>query len=117
MALASSSMRPLLEAAIGKFGIGRHFSAILSGDEVQNGKPHPEIFLKAAKLLGVEPEHCVVFEDAPHGVLAAKRAGMKCIAIPNPFTSPEKLQQADRILGHLGEVDERLVQSLFQMPA
>lgn len=113
LALASSSMRPLLEAAVGKFGIDRFFSAIISGDEVTNGKPNPEIFLKAAGMLGAEPSDCVVFEDAPHGVLAAKRAGMKCIAIPNPFTPREKLQDADRILAHLGEVDASLLDSLI----
>jgi beta-phosphoglucomutase-like phosphatase (HAD superfamily) len=61
--------------------IRHYFSAIVSADDVVESKPHPEVFLKAAYLLGVDPSACVVFEDAPKGVEAAARAGMKSVAI------------------------------------
>ncbi len=59
----------------------RHFDAIVGALDVARGKPHPDVFLKAAELCGVAPEHCIVFEDAPLGVEAARRAGMRCIVL------------------------------------
>ena len=53
------------------------------GDEVKNGKPAPDIFLKTASLIGAKPEECIVFEDSPNGIKAANKAGMKCIGIPD----------------------------------
>jgi len=58
-----------------------HFDAIVGATDVARGKPHPDVFLKAAELCGVLPEHCIVFEDAPLGVEAARRAGMRCIVL------------------------------------
>ena len=59
----------------------RYFDAIVGAADVARGKPHPDVFLKAAELCGVAPEHCIVFEDAPLGVEAARRAGMRCVAL------------------------------------
>ena len=59
----------------------------MTADDVTEGKPAPDIFLKAAKLLGVSPSKCLALEDAPAGILAAQRAGMQVIAIPCPFVS------------------------------
>ncbi|HBZ06487.1 MAG TPA: beta-phosphoglucomutase [Massilia sp.] len=59
----------------------RHFDAIVGATDVARGKPHPDVFLKAAELCGVAPEHCIVFEDAPLGVEAARRAGMRCVVL------------------------------------
>jgi beta-phosphoglucomutase len=59
----------------------RHFDAIVGATDVARGKPHPDVFLKAAELCGVAPAHCIVFEDAPLGVEAARRAGMRCIVL------------------------------------
>lgn len=59
----------------------RHFDAIVGAADVARGKPHPDVFLKAAELCGVAPEHCIVFEDAPLGVEAARRAGMRCVVL------------------------------------
>lgn len=85
MAIATSSPRVLLEAKqYGKDEFFALFDALVCGDDVKNGKPDPEIFLKAAERMRVDPQHCIVFEDAPAGAKAAKAAGMKCVSIPNP---------------------------------
>ncbi|MEG0378318.1 MAG: HAD family hydrolase, partial [Eubacterium sp.] len=71
-------------------GLGHYFKYIVSGDEVKNGKPAPDIFLKAAELMGVAPECCMVFEDSENGIQAASRAGMKPVMIPDKVQpSPE----------------------------
>jgi beta-phosphoglucomutase len=59
----------------------RHFDAVVGAADVARGKPHPDVFLKAAEQCGVPPEHCIVFEDAPLGVEAARRAGMRCVVL------------------------------------
>ena len=64
----------------------RHFQAIVSNADVKRGKPDPEVFLLAAKLLGAQPDDCVVFEDAPAGIEAARRAGMACLVIASTLT-------------------------------
>lgn len=84
-AIATSSPRDLLQSKkYGKDEFFGMFDALVCGDDVENGKPDPEIFLKAAKAIGADPTNCVVFEDAPAGCRAARLAGMKCVALPNP---------------------------------
>jgi len=72
---------------------------------VTQAKPHPEIYLTAAARMGVEPASCLVFEDAPLGVQAAKAAGMAVIAVPDAAMNHQAFPQADTILNHLGEFD------------
>jgi HAD superfamily hydrolase (TIGR01509 family) len=84
MAVATSSPARLLEAKrAGKEEFFAMFDGVVCGDDVTCGKPDPEIFLKAAAVIGVPPGECVVFEDAPAGVRGAKAAGMRCVAFPN----------------------------------
>ena len=82
MALASSSTMELIEVVIDKLNIRHFFDMVWSAQYEKYGKPHPAIFLSVARELQVEPKHCVVFEDAINGVIAAKAARMYCIAIP-----------------------------------
>lgn len=82
MALASSSAMELIEVVIDKLNIRHFFDVVWSAQYEEYGKPHPAIFLSVAKQLQIEPKHCVVFEDAINGVIAAKAARMYCIAIP-----------------------------------
>jgi len=103
MALASSSVRSLVQTAVDKLGLGQYFKAIVTGDMVKIGKPDPEIFLLAAAKLGVPPADCVVFEDAPSGVAAAHAAGMKAVAVPHATSPRENLLDADLILNNLAE--------------
>ena len=82
-ALATSSSTKMVEMKLASSGLAGEFEAIAAGDEIQNGKPAPDIFLKAAELIGIEPVNCLVFEDSPQGVEAAHRAGMSCIMVPS----------------------------------
>lgn len=101
IALASSSSREFIELVLKKLGIIDCFQVIVSGDDVEKGKPEPDIFLKAAELLKVAPENCIVLEDSEHGVNAAKKAGMKCIGFINPNSGNQDLSKADKIVSTL----------------
>ncbi|WMT39321.1 HAD family phosphatase [Paenibacillus sp. D2_2] len=102
--LASSSPRVFIEAVLSRFELLSEFGSIVSGEEVPQGKPAPDVYLEAAKQLRVSPECCVVLEDAKHGVAAAKAAGMKCIGFTNPNSGEQDLSQADLIIDHVGEI-------------
>ncbi|WP_030673163.1 HAD family hydrolase [Streptomyces sp. NRRL B-1347] len=82
MAVASGSSRAAIEAILEGTGLDARLKTYVSADEVARGKPAPDVFLAAAELLGAEPARCVVLEDAVPGALAAKAAGMRCVAIP-----------------------------------
>ena len=84
LAITSSAVREAIEAVLERLQLRDAFMLIVDGAQVQNGKPDPEAFLLTAQKLGVAPEECIVFEDSELGVLAAKRAGMYCIAVRNP---------------------------------
>jgi len=79
--VASSAPQENIDLLVDAFGMGRYFAAILSGDGLPAGKPDPSLFLETARTLNLPPEQCVVVEDAPAGVEAARRAGMPCIAV------------------------------------
>lgn len=81
--LATSSSSELMNAVLAKLGIEQYFDAALSAEYLQYGKPHPEVFLKCARVLGCEPQQCVVIEDSLNGVVAAKAASMQVIAVPD----------------------------------
>jgi len=103
MALASSAPMENIQLVTRGLGIESSFQAIVSGREVNEGKPSPQGFLLAAQKLGVEPKNCIVIEDAVAGVTAAKRAGMRCLAVAN--THPRiSLTEADLIVDTLEEV-------------
>lgn len=81
LALASSSTENFINHILNSLKIKHFFTIIINGDEIKKGKPNPDIFLKAAEKLNVSPLNCLVLEDSPNGIKAAKSAGMKCIAI------------------------------------
>lgn len=112
LALASSSYRDAVDGVLGGLGIAHFFSVIVSGLDVSRVKPAPDIFLKAARDLGVEPGECLVLEDAEKGVMAAHRAGMRCIAVPNVYTRQHDFSKATRICSSLKEVTPELLQIL-----
>ena len=105
--LASSSEKAFIEMVLEELGIRGYFQAVVSGEEVERSKPEPEIFLRAAELLNVDPADCLVLEDSRHGVEAAKRAGMKCIGYQNPNSGPQDLSRADKIVHTLENLDYR----------
>ena len=85
-ALATSSFRSHAEVSLAEAALMGRFDVEVTGDEVEHGKPAPDLFLLAAERLGVPPESCVVFEDAPAGLEAAARAGMRRVWVPNAHT-------------------------------
>lgn len=87
MAVASGGSRMVVEKTLRAVGISDWFDEVVTADDVKEGKPAPDIFLKAASLLGVAPQSCLALDDAPAGVLAAQRAGMHVIAVPSPLAS------------------------------
>ncbi len=93
IALATMSGRKVVDKLLPAKRIAKYFDVVVSADEVANPKPDPEVFLVAAKKLGVAPEDCVVVEDSVFGVRAAKAANMKCIAVPSGVYSKEELEQ------------------------
>jgi beta-phosphoglucomutase len=112
-AIASSAVPENIEIILQGLGIADCFQAIVHGMEVKEGKPSPQIFLLAAKKLKVPPGNCVVIEDAIAGVAAARRAGMKCIAVTNSHTK-EALKEADLIVDSLGEIGVSDLAGLFK---
>ena len=103
VAIATSSARDKSEAVLTSARIPYQSMVYITGDDVKSKKPNPELFVRAAQGIDVLPEKCVVIEDAPNGIQAAKAAGCQCIAVTNS-TTPDKLSQADRIVSSLTEV-------------
>lgn len=111
LALASSSNRELIDAVLLVAGLARYFRATVSSEEVAHGKPAPDVYLEAARRLGVEPSRCAAIEDSHGGIRSAKAAGMRVIAIPNPSYPPdeESLAHADLAIRSLDELTPELV--------
>jgi HAD superfamily hydrolase (TIGR01509 family) len=102
LALASSGDRVKVAFGMQALALDGIFEAVVTGDDVSRSKPDPEIYLRAAQRLGVPPAACIAIEDAPAGVEAAKRAGMRCIAVTNSVVR-EQLAKADLIVDSLAE--------------
>jgi HAD superfamily hydrolase (TIGR01509 family) len=105
LGVASSSKRSWIEATLRSLRLGDVFEVVVAGDEVQDGKPHPEIYLRTAARLRVPPERCVAIEDSPHGTLSACQAGMSVLAVRTPYTAHMELPGAGRIVNSLAELD------------
>lgn len=110
-AVASSAPQANIDAVLDELKVRYFFQAEAAGATIK-GKPDPAVFLLAANLLGVEPVHCLVIEDAVAGVEAARRAGMKCIAVQTT-NSAEKLKGANVVLKDLSQLTERHLQKMF----
>lgn len=110
-AIASSSRREFITIVAEELRVQNDFDAIVSGTEVQHGKPAPDIFLLAAEKLHIDPRNCIVIEDAKAGVTAAKTAGMKCIGY-QPKHSHQDLSHADLIVSDMSALTIDVLQSL-----
>ena len=106
LGLASSSNRPLIELALELAGLAELFAAVVSSEEVARGKPAPDVYLEAARRLGVQADRCAAVEDSHSGIRSAKAAGMRVVAIPNPSFPPGEaaLAEADVVLESLAEL-------------
>ncbi len=107
-AVASSGVRRYVEAVLRSIGAVERFEVVVTADDVANGKPAPDAFLRAAERLGVKPQACLVLEDAPNGIASARAAGMRCVAVPNDFTRALDLSAADYIMPSLHAVRDAL---------
>lgn len=104
-AVASSSSYDLIHAVLDRLALRMYFDAIVSGEDMENGKPAPDIFLKTAQVLQSDADSCVVVEDSGNGVLAANRAGMKVIGYINPSSGAQNLETATRIIHHFDQIN------------
>lgn len=105
LVLASSSTMKNINMVLKKFGLLEYFSLRISGANLETSKPHPEIFLKAAKLAEASPQNCMVIEDSGNGVQAAKAAGMRCVGFKNPNSGQQDLKAANWVIEHFDEFD------------
>ena len=111
LGLASSSNREVIDAVLEQAGIAQLFRVTVSSEQVQRGKPAPDVYLEAARRLGVEPTFCAAVEDSSNGIRSAHAAGMRVLAIPNRHYSPsdDALALVDVVLRSLDELTpERL---------
>jgi HAD superfamily hydrolase (TIGR01509 family) len=111
LGLASSSNRSLIDAVLDVAGVASLFAATVSSEEVARGKPAPDVYLEAARRLGVDATRCAAVEDSHGGIRSANAAGMRVIAFPNPTYPPdeESLAQADVVIRSLDELTPSLV--------
>jgi len=104
LGVASSSTADWVRGHLARLGILERFDCVSCRDDVANVKPAPDLYVAVLACLGVQPSEAVAIEDSPHGVTAAKRAGMRCVAIPNSITASLDLSHADLLLGSLADV-------------
>ncbi len=104
LAVASSSKREWVERYLRQLGLRQFFEVVKSRENVQRVKPDPALFLAALAALGVRADEALVFEDSPNGVLAANRAGIRAVAVPNPITAQVEIRGADLLLDSLADL-------------
>jgi HAD superfamily hydrolase (TIGR01509 family) len=112
LGLASSSNREIIDLVLEVSGLADAFAATVSSEQVERGKPAPDVYLEAARRVGVEPSRCVAIEDSSNGLRAAAAAGMAVIAVPNPHYPPDEdaLALAGARVGTVGDVTPELVE-------
>ncbi|MBN2243460.1 MAG: HAD family phosphatase [Acidobacteria bacterium] len=125
LAVASGANREEIETTLEAAGLSRHFTVVVAAEDFTRGKPHPESFLLALEKLNravdsktspILPQECLVIEDSVGGIAGARAAGMRCLAVSNSYP-PEKLQEADRVVGSLEDVHLESLPVLFDKPA
>ncbi len=112
LGLASSSNREIIDLVLELSRLDRFFEATVSSEEVQRGKPAPDVYLEAARRLGVDPERSAAVEDSRNGILSARAAGMRVLAIPNPRFPPgeEALAAAHAVVASIAELTPEVVE-------
>jgi HAD superfamily hydrolase (TIGR01509 family) len=111
LGLASSSNREIIDLVLAVSGLDRLFRATVSSEEVPRGKPSPDVYLEAARKLGAAADRCAAIEDSENGILSAKAAGMRVLAVPNPRFPPaaDALAAADAVLASVAEITPGIV--------
>jgi beta-phosphoglucomutase-like phosphatase (HAD superfamily) len=104
LAVASSGLERIIEYILETGGVRDHFEAVVSGDQITNPKPAPDIYLEAARRLGLNPSVCAAIEDTDVGVRACKAAGMYAIAFPCPTTQGQDFSPADTVIQEAAQI-------------
>jgi HAD superfamily hydrolase (TIGR01509 family) len=104
IAVCSSSPRHWVAGHLDRLNLAHWFDALICREDAINAKPHPDLYLEALKRLNVPAHHAVAFEDAPNGAIAARAAGIYCIAVPNEWTARLRFDEVDRRVTSLTEV-------------
>jgi HAD superfamily hydrolase (TIGR01509 family) len=114
LAVASSSNPELIEVVLDAARLHDVIPVVVSSQEVAHGKPAPDVYLEAARRLGVDPRRCAAVEDSHNGIRSAKAAGMRVIAVPNPHFPPddEALAQADAVIESIAQLTPELIEGL-----
>lgn len=94
-AIATSNSKQLSQAVLKSRGIEKYFKTVITGQDIHNGKPEPDIYLEGAKRLEVIPDHCLVFEDVIQGIMAGKAAGMRVCAVEDDYSAKERLSKKE----------------------
>ena len=112
LGLASSSNPSIIELVLSESGLARHFAVALSSEDAGRGKPAPDVYLAAAEALGVRPGSAAAVEDSANGIRAARAAGMRVVAIPNPDFPPgaDVLAAADVVLDSIAELTPAVIE-------
>lgn len=110
--MASSAPHKVVNYVVKRYKLKKYFQKTVAGDDFQHSKPHPQIFLESAKFLGEKPANILVIEDSYSGIRAAKRAGMKCIALKQPYTTYKHLKMADLVVKSLKYVNLKTIKKL-----
>jgi len=117
LAIASSSPGRVIELTLAKAGLSAFFPIAVGGEDVTHGKPHPDIFLEAARRVAVDPAHCLVIEDSPRGIAGAAAAGMASVGFKNPHSGDQDLSAADLVVESFGEEESaRIVRLAAGLP-
>jgi beta-phosphoglucomutase family hydrolase len=112
LAVATSAPPGNIVFTLDELDLRRHFHAVVGAADVKHGKPHPDVFLKAAAELDIDPKDCIVFEDAPMGVEAARRAGMRAVAITTTLPA-SAFEEFDNVVKVIGDYDDLTADALL----
>lgn len=115
LAIASSSPHEQINFILDECNIDKYFPVKISGDDVINGKPDPDIFLLAAKTANCRPDNCIVIEDSTNGIRAAVKAGMKCIGYINPGSGNQDLAASNLTIDNFNSLTPALIEDLFSI--
>jgi HAD superfamily hydrolase (TIGR01509 family) len=108
LSVASSSAKENIDFILSKLNLSCFFDFVISGEEVSNGKPAPDIFLKVSERFNISPVNCYVIEDSTNGIRAARSAGMHCIGFSNNETNSQDLSGSDIILKNFGKNNRKM---------
>ena len=114
IALATSSPMYFAKYILKDIGVQIFFDKLVTADDISRSKPDPEIYLTAAKVLGVLPEECIAIEDAPLGIQAAQAAGMKCIGFKNPNSGNHDISFAEYVVSSIKDIDLDNIQKMWE---